>query len=434
MTPTRLFLSISWLWLLLGLAASFLPQISPAWMVTGAVYLVLALVDFFNLRGKMRIELTREIPSFLALNQLHEVVLRIRNLHASGFKMEVYDGLPLQMTSDQLPWQGRIPGRGFVEITYQVKPLERGPQMLSPAHLKRTSLLGLWQRTPRCGPTTEIKVYPNFEPIIRFHLLTMTNRVDQMGIVSLNRAGVSKEFHQLRDYQEGDALTQIDWKATSRRASLISREYRQQRDQTIIIVVDCGRRMRAMDGDLSQFDHALNSVLLLSQIALRQGDSVGIMGIGSTPRWLPPVKGPHMMPVVLNHLYDYQSSGEPTDFSDAVQRLMIQQRRRAMVVFLTNLRSEDASHLVGPLMELRKKHLVVLATLQERSLQPLVSKPLQTLDDAVTCAATHLYLDERSSLMTYLRSQRLQLVDATSQDLPLALVNRYLDIKKGGQL
>jgi len=82
MTPTRLFLSISWLWLLLGLAASFFPQISPAWMVTGAVYLVLALVDFFNLRGKMRIELTREIPSFLALNQLHEVVLRIRNLHA----------------------------------------------------------------------------------------------------------------------------------------------------------------------------------------------------------------------------------------------------------------------------------------------------------------------------------------------------------------
>ena len=434
MSPTRLFLSVSWLWLLLGIAASFYPQISPAWMATGLIYLTLSLVDFLNLCGKMRVELTREIPNFLALNQLQSVVLRIRNFHASGFKLEVYDGLPLQMTSDQLPWLGRIPGKGFVQITYQVKPLERGAQTLSPAHLKRTSLLGLWQRTLRCGPTTEIKIYPNFEPIIRFNLLTMTNRVDQMGIVSLNRAGVSKEFHQLRDYQEGDALTQIDWKATSRRATLISREYRQQRDQSLIIVVDCGRRMRALDGDLSQFDHALNSVLLLSQIALRQGDSVGVMGIGSTPRWLPPVKGPHMMPVVLNHLYDYQSSGEPTDFSDAVQRLMILQRRRAMIVFLTNLRSEDASHLVGPLLELRKKHLVVLATLQERSLQTLVNQPPNTLDDAVTCAATHLYLDERAALLAFLRSQRLQLVDATSQDLPLALVNRYLDIKKGGQL
>ena len=113
---------------------------------------------------------------------------------------------------------------------------------------------------------------------------------------------------------------------------------------------------------------------------------------------------------------------------------MILQRRRAMIVFLTNLRSEDASHLVGPLLELRKKHLVVLATLQERSLQTLVSQPPNTLDDAVTCAATHLYLDERAALLAFLRSQRLQLVDATSQDLPLALVNRYLDIKKGGQL
>ena len=277
-------------------------------------------------------------------------------------------------------------------------------------------------------------MYPNFEPVIRFNLLSMENRADQMGIISRNLAGVSKEFHQLRDYQEGDAISQIDWKATSRRASLISREYQQQRDQIIIFAVDCGRRMRAMDGDLSQFDHSLNAILLLAQMALRQGDSVGILGFGGTNRWLPPVKGGHMMPTLLNHLYDYQTSTEPTDFGEAVERLMVRQKRRAMIVFLTNLRSEDSTHLVAPLQQLRKKHLVLLASLREKSVGDILNKEVATLDEALTCAATHLYLEERSALLATLNSQRIKIVDATAEQLPIELVNRYLEIKKEGQL
>lgn len=434
MSPARRFLFLAWTWLLLGVAAALWPSLEIAWIASGWLFLALLVIDLLLLCGKMRVELTRDLPSFLALNQHQEVVLTIRNRHSQAVQLEIYDGLPETMISDQLPWSGRLPGRGFAQVSYSLKPLERGPQTLQPAHLRRTSPLGLWQRSWRLGPLTELKVYPNFEPVIRFNLLTATNRVDQMGIVSLNRPGVSKEFHQLRDFQEGDAMSQIDWKATSRRASLISREYRQQRDQTIILAVDCGRRMRAMDGELSQFDHALNSVLLLAHIALRQGDSVGITGIGSQSRWLPPVKGSHMMPVLLNHLYDYQSTSEPTDFSEAAQRLMIQQRRRALIVFITNLRSEDTAHLLGPLHELRKKHLVILATLREQSLQEFQSRPPATLDDAVTCAATHLYLEERATMLTSLRRQRLQLVDASAQELPLALVNRYLEIKKAGRL
>ena len=75
-------------------------------------------------------------------------------------------------------------------------------------------------------------------------------------------------------------LSQIDWKATSKRVSLISRDYQEQRDQTVILAVDCGRRMRALDGGIPQFDHCLNAMLLLAYTALRQGDHVGIVGGG----------------------------------------------------------------------------------------------------------------------------------------------------------
>ena len=90
------------------------------------------------------------------------------------------------------------------------------------------------------------------------------------------RRGEGLEFHQLREYREGDSQRQIDWKATSRSGQLISREYQDERDQQIMLLIDCGRRMRAQDDELSHFDHVLNAALLLAYVGLRQGDAVGL--------------------------------------------------------------------------------------------------------------------------------------------------------------
>ena len=119
----------------------------------------------------------------------------------------------------------------------------------------------------------------------------------------------------------GDSLSQIDWKASSKRQSLISRDFQEQLDQSVILMLDCGRRMRTIDGEISQFDHCLNAMLLISYVALRQGDQVGILSFGGTERWLPPVKGASSMTTVLNHLYDYETSPFPSDFSEAAERL-----------------------------------------------------------------------------------------------------------------
>ena len=70
------------------------------------------------------------------------------------------------------------------------------------------------------------------------------------------------EFHQLREYRQGDPQRAIDWKATSRTQRLIAREYEEEKDQRVLLVIDCGRRMAAKDDDLSHFDHALNAGLL----------------------------------------------------------------------------------------------------------------------------------------------------------------------------
>ncbi len=434
MIPSTRLIRIVALLAVLGVLAAVWPRfLSPCLIVCGTLGGA-ALADFVMLALRRKLTAERRLPGRLALGVENEITLTLHNPSARAVSVEFFDGLPVSVSSLHLPWNGRIAAGGMTRVIYTATAMERGPVMFTECHIRDTSPLGFWQRGYRVGAPAEVRVYPNYEPVVRYTLLAMSNRTSQMGIVSKNIAGQSREFHQLRDYQDGDVLSQIDWKATSRRHLLISREYREQRDQTLIFLLDCGRRMRAMDLELSQFDHCLNATLLLSYIALRQGDQVGVMGFGGTSRWMPPVKGQHSMSALLNHLYDYQASPEPSDFSEAVERLMARQRRRAMVVLLTNLRTEDSTHLLKPLQLLRKRHLVVVANLRERGVMERLKKPVEQFEDALFCGAGMSYLEERTRFLETIRDRGILTLDETALALPAALANAYLDIKRRGTL
>lgn len=434
MIPTSRLIRFVALLALLGALAAVWPRFHTLCLGFAGVVIGVAAVDAIGLAARKRMTVERQLPGRLALGVRNEISVTLHNPNARMATGEFFDGLPLSVTSEHLPWSGAVPAHGSVRVFYQATATERGAVTFSECHIRDTSLLGLWQRGYRAGLPAGVKVYPNYEPVVRYTLLAMSNRASQMGIVAKNIAGQSREFHQLRDYQDGDVLSQIDWKATARRRLLISREYREQRDQTLIFLLDCGRRMRALDCDLSQFDHCLNATLLLSYIALRQGDQVGVMGFGGTNRWMPPVKGQHSMSALLNHLYDYQATPEPSDFSEAAERLMARQRRRSMVVLLTNLRTEDTSHLLKPLQLLRRKHLVVVANLRERAVVERMKQPVQILEDALFLGAGMSYVEERARFLATLRDHGILTLDETAGALPAALANCYLDIKRRGTL
>ncbi len=434
MIPTRRTMRLLAFWVVLGIGASVWSRFSVLWLGALALLLPAMLVDALLLFRLKPITVTRKLPGRFAVGVAREIAVTLRNPNARALVLEFFEGLPETIESAQLPWRGDVPGHGFTEVRYEVTPLARGPFTFTGSHLRVESPLGLWQRRLRSGGAAEVKVYPNYEPVVRYTLLAMSNRLSQMGIVSKNRAGQSREFHQLREYMDGDVLSQVDWKATARSGHLISREYREQRDQTIVFMLDCGRRMRAIDGALPQFDHCLNAALLLSYIALRQGDRIGVMGFGGTERWLPPVKGQHSMSTVLNHLYDYRSSSASSDFTEAAERLMAVQRRRALVVLLTNLRSEDSAHLLPPLRLLRRRHLVVVASMREQNVTDRLREPVVRFEDALFTAAGHGYFAERENFLANLRDHGVMALDETAASLPAALANAYHDIKRRGAL
>lgn len=434
MTPTIQLLRVTLALALFGLVASLWTDLGPWWKYACYFAAAVTVIDGLLAFTVVPPSLVRNVPGRFALNEESDIELILANPNRSRLKVSLYDGLPPDSRSPHMPWIGTLPGRQELSVTYQIRLIKRGICEFGRAHILLFSPLQLWARRSKIGAEEQAHVYPNFEPILRLVILALQHRESQMGIIKKNLAGVSREFHQLRDYHEGDTLSQIDWKASSKRLSLVSREYEEQRDQTIILMLDCGRRMRSMDGELPQFDHCLNSMLLLSYIALRQGDQIGILGFGETTKWFPPVKGQHSMNKVLNYLYDFESEPVPSDYAEAVEICLSRQKRRALVVFLTNLRSEDSRELEPALRTLRSRHLVMLASLRESEVDQRIEADVSNLDQALSYTSAHMYAESREQVLHHLRNLGILTLDETAQNMPVALSNRYFEIKQMGKI
>ncbi|MES2594610.1 MAG: DUF58 domain-containing protein [Verrucomicrobiota bacterium] len=434
MRPTLLTLRLAAAWTGLGLLASIWPELKVAWFIGAGLLALVVVLDGFLLPRAKALSASRALAGRFALGVPGEATLTLRHSLPHALRVRVHDGLPPEAESTGLPWEGELPAGEHIDLSYQVHFTKRGRHVFTPAHVLVHSRFGFWQRQYRPGTPSETRCYPNYEPIVRYSLLAMANREDQMGIIKRRRKGATLDFRQLREYQDGDVLSKVDWKATARRQVLISREFEEQRDQSVLLVPDCGRRMRAMDGELSQFDHCLNAMLLIAYLALKQGDEVGVAGFGGIQRWLKPVKGLPAMPKLLNHLYDYEATTEPSDFIEAAQRVMALQKRRALVILLTNLRTEDTSHLTKAVQLLQNRHLVLVATLREAEMESRAARPIATVNDALSYGALSHYQSQRAQVLRTLEARRIPTVDETAQQLPIALANRYLDLKSSGRI
>jgi uncharacterized protein (DUF58 family) len=379
-------------------------------------------------------EAERELPSSLAAGTWTRASLRVHNRGRRSVRLIAHDHVPASMEVQGLPRSVRIPADAYVDLSYRIYPSARGAFSVESAELAVRSPLGLWRRKRRVGPAQPVRVYPNFRHVMRYSLLATENRTSQLGIRRRPRRGEGLEFHQLREYREGDSMRQIDWKVTARLRKTISREYQDERDQQIVFLLDCGRKMHSRDDELSHFDHALDSVLLLAHVGLRQGDAVGLLTFSGERRWLAPRKGKSHLNPIMNTVFDLQTSSKASDYLAAAQDLLGRIRKRALIVLVTNLRDEDHEELVLCARLLGRKHLVLLASMKERVLARALDAPIRSADDALRVAATHQYVASRRRAHDQLVRGGVLALDAEPQQLAVTLVNGYLDIKSRGLL
>lgn len=393
---------------------------------------VLALLDLVALWREPTPEIRREIPGSLALGAFVQVTLEVRNGIRRRRQVTLYDVHPPDFECEGLPLVADLPGATWSTWTYRARPLVRGDREFGVVHCVARSPFGLWQRRMSAAEPALVRVYPDFDAVSRYALLAMEDRLSDIGVRRRRRRGAGSEFQQLREFRQGDSLRQVDWRATARTRKLISREYQDERDQTVIFLLDTGRRMRAQDGPLAHFDEALNAVLMLGYVALRRGDAVGVATFGGDTRWLAPSKGTAAVSRLLNQLYDVQPSTLPPDYGRAALDLMARHPKHALVILVTNLRDEDNDDMQVAIRTLKRRHAVLVASTRESAVDAAMAGPVNNLRDALRIAASYQYRDSRLRYINSLRANGIACVDVAPDQLSVELVNTYLAMKARG--
>jgi uncharacterized protein (DUF58 family) len=413
--------------------------------LTGAALLVLLTVSAADYLISRRAwcecgaRMLRGLPPAFALGVKRPVTLAIEIGGIDEWRVRVYDHLEPTFRFDGLPRSLTLFAGKRVEMAYFVTPTRRGEARFSPADLRLRSRWGWCELLERLGPEEARRVYPDFAQIARYAWLACDRRLQEIGIKTYQQRGEGTDFKQMAEYRYGDPVRHIDWKATLRLGKPIVREFQDERDQCILLLVDCGRRMRADDrrngSGGSHFDQVLDAVMLLSYVALRQGDAVGALTFGTPAgagKSFAPRKGAHALNALMSELYGLQPTVTHSDYVGAARELLHRHGKRALVIVITNFRDEDQSELGFALRLLRSRHLVMLASLRERIVGELISQPLSSADAAVEIASAHLYEQSRRDAFNRLADRAALMIDAEPDQLGVQLVNRYHAVKRAG--
>ena len=426
------------------LAGAPLPQVALGAAALLAAWTAWLLLDWWRsrsawLRAPLRVE--RKLPNAFALGVPTVLTLSVVNEGATPWTVQVFDEVDPRFSFDGLPQTVALPPRGRAEIRYTATALRRGAARFGVTQLRCRSQGGSLELLRTAGEAKTLRVYPNFAAVAGYAWLAGDRRLAQIGIKTYAQRGMGTDFRQLSEYRRGDPIRHIDWKASQRHGKAIVREFQDDRDQRVFFMLDCGRRMRADEGTQeaggSHFDQALNALMLLGYVALKEGDEVGAMTFGNPPgeqRDFAPRKGIATLNALMNRLHDIEPGATHSDYLVAAQELLRLHPKRALVIMLTNFRDEDAAELQPALRLLRQRHLVLVASLRERVLGELAAQPLNQPQHAVEVAGAHLFQQSRRDAFAGVVGNDPLSIDVEPAQLAVALVNRYHAVKKSGLL
>jgi uncharacterized protein (DUF58 family) len=398
--------------------------------------LAACLVDVGLLRQAKRLHAERACDPTLSLAAHNPVTLRAVNRATFPIRFHLKDTPPPGFPADRRLFTAMLRPGEVWSATYHVTPPERGDFAFGTLYLRCRTPLGLLIRSVTIPASAAVKVYPNVSQIREYELLARQDRASQMGLRHTKRVGVGLEFERLREYRPDDEPRRVDWKATARRGLLMTREFEIERSQNVMLILDLGRTMASRLEALTKVDLAVNACVLIAYVAALADDRVGLYTFAAEPGpLLPPARGKGQVLRLLEALYRVRGGTEEANYRTAFASLSGQLRKRALVIVFTDLIDPDSSRrLIETVPMLASKHLVVCVAFGDHELTALIgSKPAMS-DDVYRQAVAISMLEDRRLAIAELSRRGVLVVDASPSDLAVAVVNKYLELKRAGRV
>ena len=420
-------------------------------LLVDGLILGFAALDLLSVPQRKWFRAERECQKTASLRKKHPVSLTVENIapkpnfrltdllpagltNALNFQdtlITIQDDRPQEFTAKPKDFSINLPARSRLTLDYDLMSSRRGAFELQNVFLRCKSRLGLWKRIIEIPAQQAINVYPDMKQMAEFEMLARTNRLSLMGVRRTRRVGQDNDFERLRDYTLDDNYKHIDWRSTARRQKLTVRDFQTSQSQRLIFMLDCGRMMTSRAAGLSLLDHSLNAMLMLSYIALKRGDSVGLICFSDRIHsFVPPRGGARQMNHLLNASFDRFPQLVESRYGEAFLHLSKNCRKRSLVILVTNLIDEiNANQVHQYLSTMVGRHLPLGVLLRDHELFRAADNNWRDDAGLYRSAAAAEIVCWRHEVIRDLQHEGVLSLDVFPEDMTAPLINRYLEVK-----
>jgi uncharacterized protein (DUF58 family) len=417
----------------------------PATLFWAALFVVLFLVgvDIALAANPRACEFGRTGDTAARLGQSAETVLTVTNMGRRRFKGQIRDAWPPSARAEPRANDVDIPGGQQESLLTRLRPTRRGDQHAAVVTARSIGPLRLAGRQSSHRVPWQVRILPPF--LSRKHLPSRLAKLRQIdGLLPVLIRGQGTEFDSLREYVIGDDVRSIDWRATARRADVVVRTWRPERDRRVVLVLDTGRTSAARIGAAPRLDAALDAALLLGTLASRAGDKVDLIAVDDRPRMLTRGSGAggsdgsgghgDALAGLLESMAGLHARLVETDGRRLVAEVLRRVRQRALIVLFTTLDEAAITEGLLPVLpSLTRKHVVMLASVTDPQVLAMLDRP----DDARStydAAAAERTLAAHRRVTALLRRLDVEVVDAGPAEFASKVSDAYLSMKAAGRL
>lgn len=417
--------------ILFWLGAFLWPFLFVPAMVCTFIFWGYALWDIIRLYGT-HLEGERNCADRFSNGDLNPVRLTLENRSSKAVDVRIIEEFPEQFQIRNHQWFIRLGPNIRRSYEYELRPVKRGRYQFGHLWLYARYSYGWFERRFQAASFREVAVYPSFHQLksnqfLAFHRNTLTT-----GAKKRKRLGLSSEFEQIKNYIPGDDVRHINWKATARKGSLMLNQYRDEKTQQLICMVDKGRRMELPFHEMSLLDYAINASLAISDIALRSEDRVGLLTYGAKlSSWVAPEKGIRHLQRIQEVLYHQKTDFTESNIEKATAWVNRKAYERSLILYFNNYTSLlSLERDLDYLRALSRRHLLVVVLFKNRPLEGRAMQAPKTTREVYHQVVAEQLVQEQQLMVRKLRRMGILSILTHPEDLNIALINRYLEVKK----
>lgn len=406
--------------------------------ISGVLFLYLALLlsDVILLNRQRKAMAALRLPKYKRLSNGDENELRLRVISYYGFKTQVavIDELPFQFQERNFLIQSEFNPGEEKEFVYKLHPTERGEYHFGSIQVFVKSALGLVERQTSMQEPFMMECYPSFIRLRQFELMTIHNRLNELGVKRIRRIGVSNEFEQIKDYVSGDDVRKINWKATARSNKLMLNHYRDERSQHVYCLLDMGRVMKMPFEGLKLIDYAINASLVISHVAWNKEDKPGVIGFSDNVNFKIKLdnKGNQLLRI-QEALYNANTGFAESSYENLFSHVRRQITQRSLLLLFTNFETLNAlKRQMKYLKAMASNHLLVVIFFENTELKDLLSRRAESTFEIYEQTIAQKFDYEKRLITHELQKYGILSLYTPPEKLTINALNKYLEIKTRG--